>query len=59
VSLSWLIIISCQFVMANAPKGWSLKRINGILGDDAPTRLAVMGLLIIDEMDEFSLLVKE
>jgi len=46
------------FVMANAPKGWSLKKENGVLGDVAPTLLACMGLDQPDEMDGSSLLVK-
>jgi len=32
------------FVMANAPKGWSLEKVDGVIGDVAPTILDVMGL---------------
>ncbi len=46
------------FVMANAPKGWSLKKTNGVLGDVAPTILAAMGLTQPEEMTGSSLLVK-
>ena len=46
------------FVMANAPKGWSLKKQDGVLGDVAPTVLECMGLSKPDEMDGTSLLVK-
>lgn len=46
------------FVMANAPKGWSLKKKDGVLGDVAPTLLAAMGLEQPDEMDGHSLLIK-
>jgi 2,3-bisphosphoglycerate-independent phosphoglycerate mutase len=46
------------FVMANAPKGWSLKKTDGVLGDVAPTLLAAMGLEQPKEMDGTSLLVK-
>jgi 2,3-bisphosphoglycerate-independent phosphoglycerate mutase len=46
------------FVMANAPKGWSLKKTDGVLGDVAPTVLAAMGLDQPKEMDGTSLLVK-
>lgn len=46
------------FVMANAPKGWSLKKTDGVLGDVAPTILAAMGLPQPDEMDGHSLLIK-
>ena len=46
------------FVMANAPQGWSLKKTDGVLGDVAPTVLAVMGLPQPEEMTGTSLLVK-
>ncbi len=46
------------FVMANAPKGWSLKKQDGVLGDVAPTVLAAMGLEQPEEMGGTSLLVK-
>ena len=46
------------FVMANAPKGWSLKKSDGVLGDVAPTLLATMGLQQPEDMDGHSLLVK-
>ncbi len=46
------------FVMANAPKGWSLKKQDGVLGDVAPTVLDVMGLEKPEEMGGASLLVK-
>lgn len=46
------------FVMVNAPKGWSLKRQDGVLGDVAPTVLEVMGLEQPEEMTGHSLLVK-
>jgi 2,3-bisphosphoglycerate-independent phosphoglycerate mutase len=45
------------FVMANAPKGWSLKGKDGVLGDVAPTILEAMGLDIPAAMDGSSLLV--
>lgn len=45
-------------VMANAPKGWSLKKKDGVLGDVAPTVLECMGLEKPQEMDGKSLLVK-
>ena len=44
--------------MANAPKGFSLKKTDGVLGDVAPTVLAVMGLDQPKEMTGTSLLVK-
>ena len=47
------------FVMANAPEGWSLKKTDGVLGDVAPTVLAVMGLSQPEEMTGSSLLVKK
>jgi 2,3-bisphosphoglycerate-independent phosphoglycerate mutase len=47
------------FVMANAPKGWSLKKTDGVLGDVAPTVLAAMGLDQPKEMDGSSLLIKK
>lgn len=46
------------FVMANAPEGYSLKKTDGVLGDVAPTVLAVMGLPQPEEMSGTSLLVK-
>ena len=46
------------FVMANAPANWSLKKTDGVLGDVAPTLLAVMGLPQPPSMDGQSLLVK-
>lgn len=46
------------FVMANAPEGWSLKKTDGVLGDVAPTILALMGLEQPSAMDGSSLLVK-
>lgn len=46
------------FVMANAPEGFSLKKTDGVLGDVAPTVLAVMGLDQPKEMTGSSLLVK-
>jgi 2,3-bisphosphoglycerate-independent phosphoglycerate mutase len=46
------------FVMANAPKGWSLKKTDGVLGDVAPTILEAMGLPQPEEMTGQSLLVK-
>ena len=45
------------FVMANAPKGWSLKK-GGVLGDVAPTVLAAMGVEQPEEMTGTNLLVK-
>ena len=44
--------------MANAPEGWSLKKTDGVLGDVAPTILALMGLEQPSAMDGSSLLVK-
>jgi 2,3-bisphosphoglycerate-independent phosphoglycerate mutase len=46
------------FVMTNAPKGWSLKKTDGVLGDVAPTILEAMGLPQPEEMTGQSLLVK-
>jgi 2,3-bisphosphoglycerate-independent phosphoglycerate mutase len=46
------------FVMANTPKGWSLKKTDGVLGDVAPTILEAMGLPIPEAMDGHSLLQK-
>lgn len=46
------------FVMANAPKNYSLEKQNGVLGDVAPTILQVMGLPQPEEMTSRSLLVK-
>ncbi|KAI9735934.1 MAG: hypothetical protein M1834_001400 [Cirrosporium novae-zelandiae] len=45
------------FVMANAPKGWSLKE-GGVIGDVAPTILAAMGIEQPEEMTGTSRLVK-
>jgi len=45
-------------VMANAPEGWSLDGKGGVLGDVAPTLLAVMGLPQPADMTGRSLLVK-
>ncbi len=47
------------FVMANAPEGWSLKRQDGVLGDVAPTVLAVMGVEQPGDMTGTSLLVRK
>ncbi len=47
------------FVMANAPEGWSLKKKDGVLGDVAPTLLAVMGLEQPEDMTGASLLIKK
>ncbi|KAI7925136.1 hypothetical protein M0657_004302 [Pyricularia oryzae] len=46
------------FIMANAPEGWSLKPVGGVLGDVAPTVLACMGLPQPEEMTGENLLVK-
>ncbi|KAJ0155781.1 putative 2,3-bisphosphoglycerate-independent phosphoglycerate mutase [Colletotrichum tanaceti] len=46
------------FIMANAPKGWSLKKDGGVLGDVAPTVLAAMGLPQPEEMTGSNLLTK-
>ena len=46
------------FIMANAPKGWSLKKQDGVLGDVAPTLLEAMGLDQPKEMGGTSLLIK-
>lgn len=47
------------FIMANHPKGWSLKKTDeGVLGDVAPTVLAAMGLKQPEEMTGTNLLVK-
>ena len=46
------------FVMANAPKGWSLKKTDGVLGDVAPTLLACMGVEQPEDMTGTSLLIK-
>ena len=50
------------FIMANAPKGWSLQTKgddeSGVLGDVAPTVLACMGIEQPEEMGGRSLLVK-
>ncbi|KAI1760128.1 BPG-independent [Hypoxylon sp. FL1150] len=47
------------FIMDNAPKGWSLKKSDGVLGDVAPTILTAMGLPVPEEMTGQSLLVAE
>ena len=47
------------FVMANAPEGWSLKKQDGVLGDVAPTVLAVMGIEQPEDMTGTSLLIKK
>ncbi|KAI5307760.1 hypothetical protein KEM55_007498 [Ascosphaera atra] len=47
------------FVMVNAPKGWSLAKEEGVLGDVAPTVLAAMGIEQPKEMTGKSLLVKQ
>jgi len=44
------------FVMANAPQGWRLKKTDGVLGDVAPTALAIMGVEQPKEMGGHSLL---
>ncbi|PGH18670.1 2,3-bisphosphoglycerate-independent phosphoglycerate mutase [Polytolypa hystricis UAMH7299] len=46
------------FIMANAPKGWSLQKTEGVLGDVAPTILDAMGLEQPKEMTGSSLLVR-
>jgi 2,3-bisphosphoglycerate-independent phosphoglycerate mutase len=46
------------FVMTNAPKGWSLKKTDGVLGDVAPTILAAMGLDQPAAMEGHNLLIK-
>jgi len=46
------------FIMVNAPKGWGLKKKDGVLGDVAPTILAAMGLEQSDHMTGQSLLIK-
>ncbi|TKA77457.1 hypothetical protein B0A55_04770 [Friedmanniomyces simplex] len=45
-------------VMANAPKGCSLKKTEGVLGDVAPTLLELMGIEQPKEMGGKSLLVR-
>jgi len=45
------------FVMANAPKGWSLKKKDGVLGDVAPTVLAILGVDQPEAMTGTSLLM--
>ena len=48
------------FVMANAPKGWTLKNNDeGVLGDVAPTVLDAMGLEKPEDMTGTSLLVRQ
>lgn len=47
------------FVMANAPEGWTLKKQDGVLGDVAPTLLAVMGVEQPEAMTGTSLLIKK
>ncbi|XXH02018.1 hypothetical protein Hte_008383 [Hypoxylon texense] len=47
------------FIMDNAPKGWSLKKTDGVLGDVAPTILTAMGLPVPEDMTGQSLLVVE
>lgn len=46
------------FIMANSPKGWTLKTTDGVLGDVAPTILEAMGLEKPEEMGGHSLLIK-
>ena len=46
------------FIMANAPKGWSLKKKDGVLGDVAPTILEAMGVEKPKGMTGTSLLIK-
>jgi 2,3-bisphosphoglycerate-independent phosphoglycerate mutase len=46
------------FIMANAPSGWALKKVGGVLGDVAPTILAAMGLPQPKDMTGESLLLK-
>lgn len=46
------------FVMANAPKGWYLKPVGGVLGDVAPSVLAAMGLPQPEEMTGENLVIK-
>lgn len=43
--------------MANAPKGMTLKKTDGVLGDVAPTLLEIMGLPKPEDMTGKSLLV--
>jgi len=45
-------------VMLNAPKGYSLKKKDGVLGDVAPTILELMGIEQPKEMGGHSLLQK-
>ncbi|KAF2862178.1 phosphoglycerate mutase 2 [Piedraia hortae CBS 480.64] len=47
------------FVMANAPKEWSLKKKDGVLGDVAPTVLDAMGIDKPKEMGGSSLLERK
>lgn len=46
------------FVMANAPKGSTLKKSDGVLGDVAPTLLDVMGLPKPEDMTGKSLFIR-
>ncbi|KAI9835992.1 MAG: hypothetical protein M1838_005168 [Thelocarpon superellum] len=46
------------FIMANAPWGWRLKKLDGVLGDVAPTILDVMGIEQPGHMTGQSLLTK-
>lgn len=46
------------FVLANAPKRWSLKKTGGVLGDVAPTILDAMGIEKPEEMTGKSLLLR-
>lgn len=46
------------FVMANAPASWNLDNEGGVLGDVAPTVLAVMGLDQPEAMTGRNLLIK-
>jgi len=47
------------FIMTLAPKGYTLKKQVGVLGDVAPTVLDFMGLDIPDDMTGHSLLARE
>ena len=35
------------FVLANAPKGWGLRKTGGVLGDVAPTILDAAGIAVL------------